>query len=38
VAVARASLAGTVVGVLVLAVISAAGSTMGLWQRLKEYR
>ncbi|MFS8102775.1 hypothetical protein LFM09_37170 [Lentzea alba] len=38
VAVARAALAGTVVGVLVLAVISAAGSTMGLWQRLKEYR
>jgi hypothetical protein len=38
VAVARASLAGTVVGVLVLALISAAGSTMGLWQRLKEYR
>ena len=38
VAVARASLAGTVVGVLVLAVISAIGSTMGLWQRLKEYR
>ena len=38
VAVARASLAGTVVGVLVLALISAVGSTMGLWQRLKEYR
>ncbi|MGW6442397.1 hypothetical protein [Lentzea sp. NPDC055074] len=38
VAVARASLAGTVVGVLVLAAISAAGSTTGLWQRLKEYR
>ncbi|SFR27489.1 hypothetical protein SAMN04488564_11174 [Lentzea waywayandensis] len=38
VAVARASLAGTVVGVLVLAVIGAAGSAMGLWQRLKEYR
>ncbi|GGU14604.1 hypothetical protein [Lentzea flava] len=38
VAVARGSLAGTVVGVLVLAVISAVGSTMGLWQRLKEYR
>jgi hypothetical protein len=38
VAVARSSLAGTVVGVLVLAVISAVGSTMGLWQRLKEYR
>ncbi|GAA3650049.1 hypothetical protein GCM10022267_40590 [Lentzea roselyniae] len=38
VAVARASLAGTAVGVLVLAVISAVGSTMGLWQRLKEYR
>ncbi|MGW4211147.1 hypothetical protein ACWEIJ_24365 [Lentzea sp. NPDC004789] len=38
VAVARAALAGTVVGVLVLAVISAVGSTMGLWQRLKEYR
>lgn len=38
VAVARASLAGTAVGVLVLALISAAGSTTGLWQRLKEYR
>ncbi|MEU0884879.1 hypothetical protein ABZ345_40340 [Lentzea sp. NPDC005914] len=38
VAVARAALAGTAVGVLVLAVLSAAGSTMGLWQRLKEYR
>ncbi|GGM90850.1 hypothetical protein GCM10011609_29950 [Lentzea pudingi] len=38
VAVARASLAGTAVGVLVLALISAAGSTAGLWQRLKEYR
>ncbi|WP_232836930.1 hypothetical protein [Lentzea terrae] len=38
VTVARSSLAGTVVGVLVLAVISAVGSTMGLWQRLKEYR
>jgi hypothetical protein len=38
VAVARASLAGTAVGVLVLVVISAVGSTMGLWQRLKEYR
>jgi hypothetical protein len=38
VAVARSSLAGTAVGVLVLALISAAGSTMGLWQRLKEYR
>ncbi|SDG69237.1 hypothetical protein SAMN05216553_110270 [Lentzea fradiae] len=38
VAVARASLAGTVVGVLVLAVIGAAGAAMGLWQRLKEYR
>ncbi|MCG8927496.1 hypothetical protein [Lentzea sp. CC55] len=38
VAVARASLAGTAVGVLVLAVIAAAGAVMGLWQRLKEYR
>lgn len=38
VAVARAALAGTVVGVLVLSLISAVGSTMGLWQRLKEYR
>lgn len=38
VAVARASLAGTAVGVLVLALIGAAGSAMGLWQRLKEYR
>ncbi|WP_329791839.1 hypothetical protein V1227_07900 [Lentzea sp. DG1S-22] len=38
VAVARASLAGTAVGVPVLAVIAAAGAVMGLWQRLKEYR
>ena len=38
VAVARASLAGTAVGVLVLALIAAVGSAMGLWQRLKEYR
>ncbi|MFD9697918.1 hypothetical protein [Lentzea sp. NPDC059081] len=38
VAVARTSLAGTVVGVVVLALIGAAGATMGLWQRLKEYR
>ncbi|ANZ43309.1 hypothetical protein BBK82_36370 [Lentzea guizhouensis] len=38
VAVADATLAGTVAGVLVLSLISAAGSTMGLWQRLKEYR
>ncbi len=38
VAVARTSLAGTVVGVVVLALIGAVGSTMGLWQRLKEYR
>ncbi|MEU7478842.1 hypothetical protein AB0A63_22845 [Lentzea sp. NPDC042327] len=38
VAVARSTLAGTVVGVLVLSLISAAGSTTGLWQRLKEYR
>ncbi len=38
VAVARSTLAGTVAGLLVLALISAAGSTTGLWQRLKEYR
>ena len=38
VAVARSPLAGTGAGLLVLALISAAGSTMGLWQRLKEYR
>ncbi|GHH41807.1 hypothetical protein GCM10017774_37010 [Lentzea cavernae] len=38
VAVARVSLSGTAVGVLVLAVIGAAGAAMGLWQRLKEYR
>ncbi|SER06354.1 hypothetical protein SAMN05216188_107254 [Lentzea xinjiangensis] len=38
VAVARTALAGTVVGVMALAVLSAVGSTMGLWQRLKEYR
>ncbi|SER77180.1 hypothetical protein [Lentzea albida] len=38
VAVARVSLSGTAVGVLVLAVVGAAGAAMGLWQRLKEYR
>ncbi|GLZ28268.1 hypothetical protein Lesp02_04580 [Lentzea sp. NBRC 105346] len=38
IAAARGALVGTVVGVLALAVLSAAASVMGLWQRLKEYR
>jgi hypothetical protein len=38
IAAARAALAGTVAGVLVLALICAVSSSMGLWQRLKEYR
>lgn len=29
---------GTVIGVIALAVMMAAGSTVGIWQRLKEYR
>jgi hypothetical protein len=29
---------GTVLGVIVLAVLMAAGSVVGIWQRLKEYR
>jgi hypothetical protein len=29
---------GTVLGVIVLAVLMAAGSVAGIWQRLKEYR
>jgi len=29
---------GTVIGVIVLAVLMAAGSATGIWQRLKEYR
>jgi hypothetical protein len=32
------ALTGTVVGVIVLALIMAAGAVTGLWQRLKEYR
>ena len=32
------ALTGTVVGVLVLALIAAAGAATGIWQRLKEYR
>ncbi|GAB3877023.1 hypothetical protein GCM10029964_025280 [Kibdelosporangium lantanae] len=35
---ANGGLGGTVVGVVLLAVIVAVGSTAGIWQRLKEYR
>jgi hypothetical protein len=35
---ARAGLGGAVPGVVVLALLAAAASTFGLWQRLKEYR
>jgi hypothetical protein len=35
---ASGALGGTVVGVSLLALIVAAGSTAGIWQRLKEYR
>ncbi|WP_235921721.1 hypothetical protein [Lentzea tibetensis] len=38
IAAARGALVGTAVGVLALALVSAVGSSMGLWQRLKEYR
>ena len=32
------ALTGTVIGVIVLALIAAAGAATGIWQRLKEYR
>ena len=32
------ALTGTVIGVIVLALVAAAGSATGIWQRLKEYR
>lgn len=32
------ALTGTVIGVIVLALLMAAGSVTGIWQRLKEYR
>jgi hypothetical protein len=38
VGVANGGLGGTVVGVVLLAVVVAVGSTGGIWQRLKEYR
>jgi hypothetical protein len=35
---ASSALTGTVIGVLVLALITGAGAVTGIWQRLKEYR
>jgi hypothetical protein len=35
---ASSAVTGTVLGVIVLAVLMAAGSVVGIWQRLKEYR
>jgi hypothetical protein len=35
---ASSALTGTVVGVILLALIMAAGAVTGIWQRLKEYR
>jgi hypothetical protein len=32
------ALTGTVIGVIVLALVAAAGAAAGIWQRLKEYR
>ena len=32
------ALTGTVIGVILLALVMAAGSVAGIWQRLKEYR
>ncbi|GAB1513228.1 hypothetical protein [Actinophytocola sp. KF-1] len=32
------ALTGTVIGVIVLALVAAAGAVTGIWQRLKEYR
>jgi hypothetical protein len=38
VAQASNALTGTVIGVIVLALLAAAGAATGIWQRLKEYR
>jgi hypothetical protein len=38
VAQASKALTGTVIGVIVLALVAAAGAATGIWQRLKEYR
>jgi hypothetical protein len=38
VAQASSALTGTVIGVIVLALLAAAGAATGIWQRLKEYR
>jgi tetrahydromethanopterin S-methyltransferase subunit G len=35
---ASGALTGTVIGVILLALIAAAGAVTGIWQRLKEYR
>ncbi|HEX6360180.1 hypothetical protein [Actinophytocola sp.] len=35
---ASSALTGTVVGVILLALVTAAGAVIGIWQRLKEYR
>lgn len=35
---ARNAVTGTVIGVILLAVLMAAGAVAGIWQRLKEYR
>ena len=32
------ALTGTVIGVILLALVAAAGAVAGIWQRLKEYR
>jgi len=35
---ASSALSGTVIGVILLALVAAAGAAGGIWQRLKEYR
>jgi hypothetical protein len=35
---ASSALTGTVIGVILLALVTAAGAVTGIWQRLKEYR
>jgi tetrahydromethanopterin S-methyltransferase subunit G len=35
---ASGALSGTVIGVILLALVAAAGAVTGIWQRLKEYR
>jgi hypothetical protein len=32
------ALTGTVIGVILLALVTAVGAVFGIWQRLKEYR